>query len=226
MLEVLQSNQTVVRLHVAKGMKQTGIVDQIINLADSHNVEIKRHSRRHLSYISKNTRQDQGLALDLHAPNLRHIESLPSNATQLVVLDGSTNPQNLGIIIRSVAASPLDGLILPSTGNAPIGPLVYKTSAGTVVKAKIYQSKTIESAISFLKQHNFTLYGLTSEGSQPLNSIDVEEHSVFILGNESEGLAPQTEAMCDQLLHIPIANEVESINVSAAATLVAFRHLF
>ena len=226
MLEVLQSNQTAVRLHVAKGIKQTGILEQIIKLADSHNVEIKHHTRRQLSYISKNSRQDQGVALDLHAPNLGRIESLPRDATQLLALDGITNPQNLGIIIRSVAASPLDGLILPTKGNAPIGPLVYKTSAGTVVKAKIYQSETLESAISFLKQHNFTLYGLSGQGSQPLNFIDVEKHSVFILGNESEGLAPQTEAMCDQLIHIPMANEVDSINVSAAATLVAFRHLF
>ncbi len=214
------------RLHVAKGIKQTGIVAQILELANSNNIEIKRHGKRQLSYISKNSRQDQGVALDLHAPNLRLIEDLPRDATQLLALDGVTNPQNLGIIIRSVAASPLDGLILPMKGNAPIGPLVYKASAGTVVKATIYQSETIDHAIAFLKQRNFATYGLAGQGSQPLNSIGVEQQSVFILGNESEGLARDTEAMCDELIHIPMANDVESINVSAAATLVAFRHLF
>ena len=106
------------RLHIARDIKHSAITQQLIELAEANETEVKYHSRRELSYISKNSRQDQGVAIDLVAPKLNLLDDLPSNTKNLIVLDGITNPLNLGIIIRSVAASPLDGLVLPRKGKA------------------------------------------------------------------------------------------------------------
>lgn len=232
-LEVLQSPTQVVRLHISREVKRHGIIKDILKLAESREIEIQTHSKKELSYISKNNRQDQGVALDLFAPNLQSIEALPEPATTfpraataLLLIDGVTNPQNLGIIIRSVAASPMHGLILPKKGCAGLGPMVYKASAGTLIKATIYQCDDTSQGLLALKNKGFTIYGLAGDGSQDLNSITKKDHVVFVLGNESDGLATETEQMCDVLVNIPMANDVESINVSAAATLVAFHQLF
>ncbi len=130
------------------------------------------------------------------------------------------------MIIRSVAASPMHGLILPSKGNATLGPLVYKSSAGTVVHARIYQCETLQEAIEVMKHRQYLIYGLTGHGTATLNDLPSDANSLFILGNETVGLSPQTQSSCDELVNIPMANGVESLNVGAAATLVAFRPMF
>ena len=225
-MEALQSEQKTSRLHIVRNIKHSAIVRQIMDLAEAKETEVKYHSRRELSYISKHSRQDQGVALDLIAPKLNVLEDLPNDATNLIALDGITNPQNLGIIIRSIAASPLDGLILPRKGNATVGPLVYKASAGILLKANIYECDTTITALNYLKERHFNLYGLSSHSKTIFNTIVSKDPSVFILGNESRGLSPEAGALCDELVSIPMNNDVESINVSAAATLVAFRHLY
>jgi|TARA_B110000263_G_C15306766_1_gene510816 23S rRNA (guanosine2251-2'-O)-methyltransferase len=225
-LEVLQSPTQVVRLHISREVRRQGIIVDILKLAETRDIEVQTHSKRELSYISKNNRQDQGVALDLFAPNLLSLDSLPETATALLLIDGVTNPQNLGIIIRSVAASPMHGLILPKKGCAGLGPLVYKASAGTLIKATIYQCDDTNQGLLAVKEKGFSVYGLAADGSQDLNSITKNDHVVFVLGNESDGMAKETEQMCDVLVNIPMANDVESINVSAAATLVAFHQLF
>lgn len=214
------------RLHIARNIKHSAITQQLIELAEANKTEVKYHSRRELSYISKNSRQDQGVAIDLVAPKLNLLDDLPSITKNLIVLDGITNPLNLGIIIRSVAASPLDGLVLPRKGNATIGPLVYKASAGVLLRANIYQCETTVSGLNYLQGRQFKLYGLSSHSTTKLNETVLKAPSVFILGNESKGLSSEAEAMCNQLVSIPMANGIESINVSAAATLVAFHCLY
>lgn len=223
-LEALQSDVIALRLHVAG--KPEGSLVEIIRLARQQGIEIRNHKRRQLSFISKNSRQDQGVALDIEAPCLTDLTGLSDDPGQYLALDGLTNPQNLGMIVRSVAASPMSGLILPSHGSAQLDPLAYKASAGTLVRARIYRCEHLTPALSELKARGFRIYGLDGAGEIQLNQLPMESHTVFVLGNETYGLSPEVRKICDQLVNIPMADGIESLNVSAAATLVAFRQLF
>jgi 23S rRNA (guanosine2251-2'-O)-methyltransferase len=227
-LEILQMPDIEVhRLHLATSNKPGGTVSRIIALAETRNIEIQSHARQVLSRISKNARQDQGVAIDLIAPGYQSLTELPDEAVQggaqLLLLDRITNPQNLGMIIRSVAASSMHGMILPRTGCARIDPLVFKASAGNLFKANIYHCPDINSALKELKQRKMTIYGLDATGSRILSEMDASRSCVWVLGNESDGLAPGVLKACDELIRIPLANQVESLNVSAVATLIAFR---
>jgi 23S rRNA (guanosine2251-2'-O)-methyltransferase len=227
-LEILQMpNIEVHRLHLATSNNPGGTVSQIIALAESRNIEIQSHDRQVLSRISKNARQDQGVAIDLIAPGYQSLMDLPDEAVQsgaqLLLLDRITNPQNLGMIMRSVAASTMHGMILPRQGSARIDPLVFKASAGNLFKANIYHCPDIDSALEELKQRKMTIYGLDATGSRTLSEVDSSRSCVWVLGNESDGIAPGVLEACDELVRIPLANQVESLNVSAAATLIAFR---
>ena len=190
------------------------------------NIPVRHHDRNSLSYISKNGRQDQGTALDIHCPQFTNIDSLINNVGRkqtLLALDGITNPQNVGMIIRSVVAAGIDGILYPKKGVASLGPLVIKASAGTVFRARIIQCEELVPALETLLAAKFnitTLSACQTKGS--LYDFIPSERNVFVLGNESQGTSAATNSMATQTLTIPMYNGVESLNVAVTAALVAF----
>lgn len=227
-LEVLRSSKTDIhRLHLATTNKSTPVMDEIQELATSRRIEIHLHSRQELSRISKNARQDQGVAVDMVAPKYQSLRDLAAQdirpGFELLLLDRITNPQNLGMIIRCVAASPIAGLILPKAGCARLDPLVFKASAGTLFKATIYHCASTGSAIRELKRRGLTVCGLDAAADITLANLRDNLPRALVIGNETDGLSPDVRTACDQLVNIPLANQVDSLNVAAVAALVAFR---
>jgi len=114
-IEVLQDETIGIhKIHMADSNKTDGAVKTILDLAKKRNLEVSYHSKHALSRISKNAKQDQGVAIDIIArtyQNANEIQKLHS--FKLIALDGIQNPQNLGMIIRSCAAGNVDGIILP-----------------------------------------------------------------------------------------------------------------
>ncbi|MBT3832844.1 MAG: 23S rRNA (guanosine(2251)-2'-O)-methyltransferase RlmB, partial [Gammaproteobacteria bacterium] len=130
---LLDPDSSIFRLHLSESNQRGDTITQIRKLADKRNITIVTHPKEALSRISKNARQDQGVAIDISPPKYLSVDQIIASAGQILALDGITNPQNLGMIIRSVAASPMDGLLLPRKGCAKIDPLVHKASAGTLI---------------------------------------------------------------------------------------------
>ena len=141
-------------LHLANSNRQAGIIAQIRAEAEKRGVTIRYHDRQALSRISKNGRQDQGVALDVVCPQFRSMLSLLEDADPprtLLALDGVTNPQNVGMVIRSAVAAGVGGIIYPKRGIASLGPLVIKASAGTLFRAPIIRCETTFSAVADLQ---------------------------------------------------------------------------
>ncbi|MCB1667920.1 MAG: RNA methyltransferase [Porticoccaceae bacterium] len=227
-LEALQDEQIpVFRLHLAQSNKSGGIMNQIQLLAERRKIEVVFHSKEALSRISKNAKQDQGVAADLQCPNHCQLDdflrSAPKSNYTLIALDGVTNPQNLGMIIRSVCASPAHGILLPEKGVASISPLVIKASAGTIFKSRIIRCPSLPKGLLSLKGNGATICGLSSHSQQTL--ADFEQHcpTVYVLGNETHGVSPEVNKTCDYFIRIPMHNGVESLNVAITAALLAFR---
>jgi 23S rRNA (guanosine2251-2'-O)-methyltransferase len=144
------------------------------------------------------------------------------NPKVLIAIDGVTNPQNLGMIIRSVTASPCYGLLLPIKGVAEISSLVIKASAGTVFKGTILRCDSLSTALKKLQQQGFKLCMLSSHDATPLSDIPRDQSVVYILGNESDGVSESIASLCDYRAGIAMNNGVESLNVAVTAALVAF----
>lgn len=215
------------RLHLAESNQAGGIIAQIMKLAEVRGVEIKFHSRQALSRISRNGKQDQGVAADLACPHHLLLEDFlanpPTDNYSLIALDGVTNPQNLGMIIRSVTASPCHGLLLPAQGIAAISPLVIKASAGTLFKSRLIHCDNLAEALKALKQQGATCCALSSDGEQTLSGFRPKTPVVYVLGNETEGVSKTVNDCCTTRLRIPMHNGVESLNVAVTAALLAFR---
>jgi len=221
-VEVLQdSNIEVHKLHLATSNKPDGAIKTIMALAKTRNIEITYHEKNSLSRISKNAKQDQGVAIDIIAKSYQNAKELQNKpAFRLIALDGIQNPQNLGMIIRSCAAGNVDGIILPKKSSAKISPLVIKASAGTLFKLPIYFCNALEDILPTLQETK--IYALSSHASSDIYDLTPSKKSIFILGNESDGVSPEVEKLCNDSISIPMQRGVESLNVAVTASLIAF----
>ena len=222
-VEVLEDkNVTIHKLHLADSNKPDGVINTILSLAKKRGVEVVYHDKNALSRISKNAKQDQGVAADIIADTYRsagEIEGMKSY--RLLALDGVQNPQNLGMIIRSAAAGNIDGIILSKKNSAKISPLVIKASAGTLFKIPIYYCNALEDVLQKIK-NECDIFALSSYAKEDLNSLHVSQKAVFVLGNESEGISKEVETLCNSSVKIPMNRGVESLNVAVTAALISF----
>ncbi len=227
-LEALQDAHTGIhRLHLAQSNKPATILEDIIALAQKKGADIRYHNRTELSRISRNAKQDQGVAADLVCSGYQTYENFLQNVTtnsyRLLALDGIHNPQNLGMIIRSACAGGMDGILLPRQGGAQIDPLVIKASAGTVFRAPLLRCDTLARALADFRSAGTTVCALSSHAEQTLGEFTPLGPCIFVLGNESDGVSPAVGQLCNARVRIPMHNGVESLNVAVTAALIAFR---
>ncbi|WP_321779250.1 RNA methyltransferase [Sulfurimonas sp.] len=221
-IEALQDSSIEVhKLHLASSNKPDGAIKTILSLANTRNIEITYHEKNSLSRISKNAKQDQGVAIDIIAQTYKSANEIQNlNNFRLIALDGIQNPQNLGMIIRSCAAGNVDGIILPKKSSAKISPLVIKASAGTLFKLPIYYCYSLDEILPKLK--DTSIYALSSHAKNSIYNVKAEKKSIFVLGNESDGISPEVEKLCNNSISIPMQRGVESLNVAVTASLLAF----
>ena len=221
-IEVLQDSSIEVhKLHMADSNKADGAIQTITDLAKKRNIEISYHAKNALSRISKNAKQDQGVAIDIIAKSYQNAQEIRNlDSFKLIALDGVQNPQNLGMIIRSCAAGNVDGIILPKKSSAKISPLVIKASAGTLFKLPIYFCNSLDEILNEL--NDTKIYALSSHAKNTIHNLEMNDKSIFILGNESDGVSDEVEALCNDSVSIPMQRGVESLNVAVTASLIAF----
>jgi 23S rRNA (guanosine2251-2'-O)-methyltransferase len=227
-LEALQDKSVAIfRLHLASSNKPAEILDDIIALAKRKGAEVVYHERTALSRISRNASQDQGVAADLQLPGYmtyeQFLENPPQKNYRLLALDGITNPQNLGMIIRSACAGNIDGILLPLKGNAQIDPLVIKASAGTLFRAPILRCQNLQEAMEKFIAAGALACSLSSHAHQTLSEFHENSACIYVLGNETSGVSDEVSRLCSTQIRIPMNNDVESLNVAVTAALIAFR---
>ena len=224
-LEVLQDEAIEIhKLHLSDSNKPAMVLTQARTITRERGIEVVYHDKKALSRISKNAKQDQGIALDIVMPHSGSVETFlaENESYRVVALDGITNPQNLGMIIRSCAAGQIDAILIPGKGNAQITPLVIKASAGTLFKLPILKTLNLKKALESMKKQGATLYTLASDAPQSYRETDYPACTVFVLGNESSGVSPEIRALCESSISIPMQRGVESLNVAVTASLLAF----
>ncbi len=221
-IEMLQDSTIGIdKLHLASSNKTDGAIKTILDLAKTRDIEITYHEKNSLSRISKNAKQDQGVAIDIVAQTYRSAKEIKNLSDfKLIALDGIQNPQNLGMIIRSCAAGNIDGIILPKKSSAKISPLVIKASAGTLFKLPIYYCDTLQELLPTLS--SVDIYALKTNADSSIYEVKKTQKSIFVLGNESDGVSSEVEKLCNSSIYIPMQRDVESLNVAVTASLLAF----
>ncbi len=169
----------------------------------------------------------QGVFAEISPVRFASLEEVLDNVRRglILVLDGITDTGNMGAIIRSAVAAGVDAVIIPQRNSAPLNETVLKTSAGTLLKAVLVQVKNLNDTVKRLKEKDFWIVGADQKGTSPYYEYDFKYKTAIVLGSEHKGISPLLKKNADYLLTIPHSPQVESLNVSAAASVLLFEAL-
>ncbi len=140
----------------------------------------------------------------------------------LVCLDQVTDPRNLGAVARSAAGAGATGVVVPAHGAARVTPAVCRASAGAVEHLPIAVVPNLARYLGEIKRPDLWTYAAAADGDASLWQTDFRGGSALVLGAEGKGVRPLVRRTCDATVSIPLADGVESLNVSVAAAVLLY----
>ena len=200
--------------------------DMLANLARSRGVPVSRTKDAELSRLSPQKRHGGVLllleAVSVSRPDARGaIEGIQTKSALVLLLDGVTDPQNFGAILRSCDLFAVDLVIVPSRRSASLGGAVSRSSAGASFHVPVSVVPNLVQGLDLLKQCEFWIYGADVSG-EPLQSHDLSGRAAVVLGSEGSGIRRIVKERCDRLIRIPTSGHVDSFNVSVAAGILMY----
>lgn len=213
---------------VAASGERSARLEELVVLAKSQRLTITVRDRRDLDRLAGHSHH-QGVLLRLEPFSYADLGALldtwrsSGRSALFLLLDGITDPHNLGAILRSAEVAGCHGVILAKDRSCPVTPVVEKTAAGALSHLPLCQVVNLSRAIEELKKAGIWCYGLAGEdGSQGLYATDLTGNLALVVGSEGKGLRPNIRKHCDGLLAIPMRGQVNSLNASVAAAVALF----
>jgi len=146
-------------------------------------------------------------------------------AARLLVLDGVEDPRNLGACLRTADAAGVDAVVVPKAHSAPLTAAAIKAATGATETVPLVRAPNLARTLTWLKQAGVWVVGADSEAGQSLYAAKLAPPVAIVLGGEGRGLRRLTRDTCDELVAIPMAGAVGSLNVSVATGIVLFELL-
>jgi 23S rRNA (guanosine2251-2'-O)-methyltransferase len=222
-LEALWANAPINKLFVQNNVG--GTIGQIVALAKQRGIVVVEAEKASLDKLSEG-RPHQGVVAQLAVVPYTEFEDLVAKALAepcplLLVLDHIEDPHNLGAILRSGLAAGAQGVIIPKRRSAALSPAVAKASAGAVMHLAVARVANLAQHVARLKEEGFSVVGADS-GGKVIYDVKLTCPLAVIVGSEDEGLSRLLREACDELVAIPMAGPVGSLNASVAAGVVLF----
>ncbi|MDQ6975364.1 MAG: 23S rRNA (guanosine(2251)-2'-O)-methyltransferase RlmB [Mariprofundaceae bacterium] len=228
---VLDSEHQVNELLIEKG-KSHPRINELIHLAKKQNIAVRFLPAAAMLRLAGAANHQGCLAkvIPANASKKEHgtlkawLDSLHADDRPVVLLlDQITDPHNFGACLRSAEAANCAAVIVPKHHAADLySPVVTKTACGAAARLTVFQESNICRAIERLQSYGFWSFGLAGESEQCLFKADFTGRCAIVMGAEDAGLRPLVRKHCDQLLYIPMAGKVESLNVSVATGITLF----
>ncbi|MEH6685978.1 MAG: 23S rRNA (guanosine(2251)-2'-O)-methyltransferase RlmB [Halopseudomonas sabulinigri] len=153
---------------------------------------------------------------------LTHLLDRLDGVPLLLVLDGVTDPHNLGACLRSADAAGVQAVIVPRDRSASLSPVVRKVACGAAETVPLVAVTNLARTLKQLQQRGLWLVGTAGEAEQFIYDVDLKVPSVIVMGAEGAGMRRLTRENCDYLARLPMAGAVSSLNVSVAAGVCLF----
>jgi 23S rRNA (guanosine2251-2'-O)-methyltransferase len=202
-------------------------VQKTIGLAERANIPVNVISVGEMDKYADNARH-QGVALLAckgkvydEAWMISHLTSL-DHAALVLVLDGITDPHNLGACLRSADGAGVDAVIVPRDKSCGLTPIVRKVASGAAEIVPFVLVTNLSRTLQKLQDAGVWIVGAAGESEQAISDIDLTGPVALVLGSEDRGLRHLTRERCDYLARIPMQGSVQSLNVSVATGIVLF----
>jgi 23S rRNA (guanosine2251-2'-O)-methyltransferase len=197
-------------------------LEGLARLATSLGVEVRRVGRAELDRLTKGA-QHQGAACWAPALRLHDLSEALQSASQLVLaLDGIVDPQNFGAAIRSSVGLGRAPIVWAENASAPLTPATFRASAGAVEHAVLCRVPSLPAALQVAAAQGFAVIGLDSHAETALQTLDLSQPCVIVLGNEGEGLSKPVRRACTALARLTQHRVLDSLNASVAAAIALY----
>ncbi|MBV8812379.1 MAG: 23S rRNA (guanosine(2251)-2'-O)-methyltransferase RlmB [Acidobacteriaceae bacterium] len=218
--EALRARRALDKVLIAKGTAGPRI-QEIIELCREQSVPVRFEPREALDRAGKGA-SHQGVIAYGAARGFVDLNDVIDSANLLVVLDGVEDPHNLGAIIRTAHAAGANGVVIPERRSATLTETVSRAAAGALEYLPVAHITNVSQTLENLKRNGFWIYGLDERGKSLYSEVGYARPTVMVLGGEGKGLHQGVQKHCDELVRIPMAGAVSSLNVSVAAGIVLF----
>jgi 23S rRNA (guanosine2251-2'-O)-methyltransferase len=231
-VEALREGVPVTAVYVAEGAERDGRLREAFALAADHGVSLLEVSKSELDRLT-NGAVHQGLAARIPPYEYAHpddlIDAAAANAEPplIVALDQVTDPRNLGAIVRSAAGFGAHGVVIPERRAASMTASAWKTSAGAAARIPVAQTVNLVRQLKAYQEAGLMVVGLAADGDVTLPELVAPDGLgdgplVVVVGAEGGGLSRLVAETCDQLVSIPMANRLESLNAGVAASVTLY----
>ncbi len=214
-------------LRVEQGSRNPRVAG-LVERAKKRRIPVQAVKRAELERLAGKHARHQGVAARYEAPATLGEADLPALAEKagssalFLVLDGVTDPHNLGACLRSAAAAGATAVIVPKDRAVGITPTVRRASAGGADRVPLVEAVNLARALRSLQEAGVWLTGLDGEADRDIHACDFRGAVALVMGSEGEGMRRLTRETCDFLARIPMPGRMESLNVSVATGIVLF----
>lgn len=223
-LDALQEERPINRLYLAKESRASGCA-AVLDEAKARKVQFDFVPQAKLNEMT-GTRDHEGIAARMspvgYTTLATFLEKCPVSTTVLI-LDQIHHPKNLGMIIRTAVGAGAGAIILTARKGALVDESVVRASTDTVFEIPIIVATNLGNEIKRLKDSGFWVYGMDAGASVSLNDVDWPDRCALVMGNETKGIRPLIVKQCDERVSIPLANNLDSLNVAVATGIALFR---
>lgn len=231
-VEALREGVPVNTLYVGEGAERDGRLREAFRLASEQGVSLLEVPRPELDRLTGGA-VHQGLAARIPAYDYAHPDDLLARADEakeaplVVALDSVTDPRNLGAVVRSAAGFGAHGVLIPERRAASMTASAWKTSAGAAARIPVAQTVNLVRQLKAYQDEGCMVVGLAADGDVTLPELASPDGLatgplVIVVGSEGDGLGRLVSETCDQLVSIPMVNQLESLNAGVAAAVALY----
>jgi 23S rRNA (guanosine2251-2'-O)-methyltransferase len=215
---------SVTEIYLDENRKDARAQDLVLT-AEKAGISLMRVPTKRLDGFYGGGRHQGVVAMAFEKPAREGLEDLLDSVKEaplLLVLDGVTDPHNLGACLRVADAAGAHAVIAPKDRAAGISAAVSKVASGAAESVPYYMVTNLARALDELKQRNIWIVGADERADKTLYESELPAAIAWVLGAEGEGMRRLTRERCDLLVRIPMRGSVESLNVSVASGVCLF----
>jgi 23S rRNA (guanosine2251-2'-O)-methyltransferase len=224
------SRRAFYKLTLAEGIRETDVVDQIVDVAEQAGVPIEHVDRYALERFGNFNHQ--GVLLEASEYPYESLDELFDIAAAddepplFLLLDLLKDPHNVGSLLRTAEAVRVHGIVIQKRRAVDITPTVVHTSVGAVEHLRVAQVTNLVRAMDWLKEQRVWIAGLEAlPGAQPYHEADLADALAVVVGSEGKGMRRLVREACDFLVQLPMRGAVTSLNASVAGSVVLYEVL-
>src|SRR3954451_5450973 len=227
-VEALRAQMPVTAVYVAEGAERDGRLREVFKIAADRGISMLEVPRHEMDKLTGGA-VHQGLAARVPAYEYAHPSDLLDRAAAeqepalIVALDSVTDPRNLGAVVRSAAGFGAHGVLVPERRAAGMTAAAWKTSAGAAARIPVAQAVNLVRQLKPYQEAGCMVVGLAADGDVSLPDLDLGDGPlVVVVGSEGNGLGRLVSETSDQLVSIPMASSLESLNAGVAASVALY----